>query len=92
MSAFSRRTAFRNSSTGTAGPRNTVCQPAASASRKKFITPATWTHLPNAPATTVFIPSPFACVDLCLVVAEGAQGRQDAGVAQPVVYDDLRRQ
>ena len=38
---------------GTAGPRKTVLQPAASANRRKFKIPATWTHSPRAAATTV---------------------------------------
>jgi hypothetical protein len=63
MSALSRLTAFRNFLTGTAWPRNTVRQPASSARRKKFTTPATWTHSPNAPATTILAPSPLPCVD-----------------------------
>jgi hypothetical protein len=39
----------------TAGPKKIVRQPASSAKRKKFDTPATWTHSPSAPAITVFV-------------------------------------
>ena len=45
--AFSIFAAAITSSTGTAGPRNTVRQPAASARRRKLVTPATWTHSPQ---------------------------------------------